>query len=74
VVHSDRPKFRGTLVEQFLLAILATIGFMDHQFDAHPMGCGNDAHGELSRRGLQQGRIANSIDRLKPRVPGDPSV
>jgi len=38
MVNSNCAKFCGTLVKQLPLAMLAAIGFVDHEFDSHAVG------------------------------------
>jgi hypothetical protein len=68
VMNTHGAKFCGAAVEKRLLAILAAIRLVDHDFNSHLLGGRDQAFHQLSHHRFQQGRVANADDRTKPRI------
>ena len=71
VVHAHRSKLCSALVEEFLLAILAAVGFIDHDGDSHLLRRGNYALDQFASRGFEQGRVTDTRHGVKARVLRD---
>jgi len=60
VVHAHRSKLRRALVKEFLLAVLAAVGFVDHDRNSHLLRRGNQALNELAGCWFEQGRVVDA--------------
>src|SRR5258708_1596353 len=68
MVNADGSKFGCAVIEKLLLAILAPIRFVNHDFNSHSLGCRHKACHQLSGHWFKQGRVANADGRSKARI------
>src|SRR5271169_1731253 len=71
VMNPHGLKVRSAVVEKRLLALLAAVGFIDHDFNSHLLGCGDYALNQLARRWFKQRRVADALHRVKALVLQD---
>ena len=60
VVDADGSEFGSSAIEQFLLTVLAAIGFIDHDLNSHSLGGGNQPFHQLPRHRFEQGSVGNA--------------
>src|SRR5580693_7134894 len=70
-MNAHSSQFGGALVEEFLLAWLAAVGFVDHHIDSHLAGGRDYALNQLPRRWFQQGSVADPRHRVEAWAVGD---
>jgi|HubBroStandDraft_6_1064221.scaffolds.fasta_scaffold319968_3 hypothetical protein len=71
VVHAHSAKLCGAIVEEFLLAVLAAIGFEDHDFNSHLLRGGDEVLNQFASAWFEQGNVADGRYRFEARVRGD---
>jgi hypothetical protein len=58
-------KLCSAVVEEFLLAVLAAVGFVDYDFNSHPLRGRDYTLNEFPSRRFEQRRIADARHRVK---------
>lgn len=61
MMNAHGSKFCGAVVKQCLLAGLAAIGFVDHDFNSHLPGGGSYVLNQLAHRWFEQRRVGDAL-------------
>ena len=67
-MNADGSKPGSAVIEQFLLALLAAIRFVDHDRDSHLLSCRNQTFHQLPGHRFEEGSVGDAEWRSKARI------